>query len=44
MSDGGMIEAGASVKCVGVRGTTVVVRPADAPAGPLEDIIADDFA
>ena len=43
MSDGGVVEAGASVKCVGVRGTTVTVRPAAAPKGPLEDIVADDF-
>ena len=44
MSEGQVVEAGTPVRCVGVRGTTVVVRPDDTKAVPLADIITDDFA
>lgn len=42
LSEGALIDAGTWVRCVGVRGAAVVVRPAEAN-DPLADIKLDDF-
>lgn len=40
ISEGPMLDANTYVKCVGVRGTSVVVRPVETPA-PLRDLNLD---